>query len=224
MLRFLRLIRVVVIGYRIHELGYKVIPDGLKKRILFYYSVIMEELSDRVVITVIDGIKQELDTSSTHKQIIHDLVDHHREMFSVVLAEILQESLAVELKVYQQQIGDGVGQIVRQAIEDTPQLTQLLRLIPIAGGMIENQIQNIGQQLGENITQGLIEPFTSGSVLQPNTTYQLISEKVSNLNIENQKLEELVESVVNESLESLRKQVKIKQWQLVLEKNDQVKE
>ncbi|MGR3977110.1 preprotein translocase subunit SecA [Acinetobacter sp. 1207_04] len=224
MLRFLRLIRVVVIGYRIHELGYKVIPNGLKKRILFYYSVIMEELSDRVVITVIDGIKQELDTSSTHKQIIHDLVDHHREMFSVVLAEILQESLAVELKVYQQQISDGVGQIVRQAIEDTPQLTQLLRLIPIAGGMIENQIQNIGQQLGENITQGLIEPFTSGSVLQPNTTYQLISEKVSNLNIENQKLEELVESVVNESLESLRKQVKIKQWQLVLEKNDQVKE
>lgn len=224
MLRFLRLIRVVVIGYRVHELGYKVIPDGLKKRILFYYSVIMEELSDRVVITVIDGIKQELDTSSTHKQIIHDLVDHHREMFSVVLAEILQESLAVELKAYQQQIGDGVGQIVRQAIEDTPQLTQLLRLIPIAGGMIENQIQNIGQQLGENITQGLIEPFTSGSVLQPNTTYQLISEKVSNLNIENQKLEELVESVVNESLESLRKQVKIKQWQLVLEKNDQVKE
>ena len=60
--------------------------------------------------------------------------------------------------------------------------------------------------------------------MQPNTTYQLISEKVSNLNIENQKLEELVESVVNESLESLRKQVKIKQWQLVLEKNDQVKE
>ena len=61
-------------------------------------------------------------------------------------------------------------------------------------------------------------------MLQPNMTYQLISEKISNLNIENQKLEELVESVVNESLESLRKQVKIKQWQLVLEKNDQAKE
>lgn len=224
MLRFLRLIRVVVIGYRIHELGYKVIPDGLKKRIIFYYSVIMEELSDRVVITVIDGIKQELDTSSTHKKIIHDLVDHHREMFSKVLAEILQESLAIELKAHQQQIGDGVGQIVRKAILDTPQLTQLLRLIPIAGGMIENQIQNIGQQLGENITQGLIQPFTDGNMLQPNMTYQLISEKISNLNIENQKLEELVESVVNESLESLRKQVKIKQWQLVLEKNDQAKE
>ena len=223
-LRFLRLIRAGIIAYRFHELGYKVVPDGLMRRINFYYRVVMEELSDRVVITVIDGIKHELDTSSSHKKIIHDLVDHHREMFAQVVAEVLQESLAVELKAQQQQISDGVGQIVRQAIEDTPQLTQLLRLIPIAGGMIENQIQNIGQQLGENITQGLIQPLTSGSVLHPNTTYQLISEKLSHLNIENQKLEELVESVVNESLESLRKQVKIKQWQLVLEKNDQAKE
>ncbi len=90
--------------------------------------------------------------------------------------------------------------------------------------MIENQIQNIGQQLGENITQGLVQPFTQGSVQNPNATYQLISTKLSQINIENQHLEELVESVVYESLESLRKQVKVKQWQIELEKNDQVKD
>lgn len=191
---------------------------------LFYYRVLMEELSDRVVITVIDGIKQELDTSSSHKKIIHDLIDHHRDRFAQTLAEVLQESLATELKAQSHVITHNVGQIVRQAIEDTPQLTQLLRMIPIAGSMIENQIQNIGQQLGENITQGLVEPFTEGNLHNPNATYQLISTKLSQLNIENQKLEELVESVVYESLESLRKQVKVKQWQLELEKNDQVKD
>lgn len=220
-LRFLRLIRVGIIAYHFHELGYKVIPDKLMKRILFYYRVIMEELSDRVVVTVIDGIKHELDTSSSHKKIIHDLIDHHRERFAQTLAEILQESLATELKAQSTYITNNVGQIVRQAIEDTPQLTQLLRLIPIAGSMIENQIQNIGQQLGENITQGLVQPFTQGNPQNPNATYQLISTKLSQLNIENQKLEELVESVVYESLESLRKQVKVKQWQIELEKNDQ---
>lgn len=223
-LRFLRLIRAGIIAYHFHELGYKVIPDSIMKHILFYYRVLMEELSDRVVITVIDGIKHELDTSSSHKKIIHDLVDHHRERFAQTLAEILQESLAVELKAQSAQITHNVGQIVRQAIEDTPQLTQLLRLIPIAGSRIENQIQNIGQQLGENITQGLVQPFIQGSVQNPNATYQLISTKLSQINIENQHLEELVESVVYESLESLRKQVKVKQWQIELEKNDQIKD
>lgn len=223
-LRFLRLIRAGIIAYRFHELGYKVVPDAIMKRVLFYYRVVMEEISDRVVATVIDGIKQELDTSSTHKKIIHDLVDHHRELFAVTLAEILQESLATELDAQRNLITQNVGQIVRQAIEDTPKLTQILRLIPIAGGMIENQIQSIGQQLGENITQGLIQPFTEGTAQQPNATYQLISNKLSQLNIENQKLEELVESVVYESLESLKAQVLVKQWQIELEKNDQIKE
>lgn len=56
-------------------------------------------------------------------------------------------------------IAENVGDIVNRAIEDTPELTQLLRLIPIVGSRIEQQIQSIGQRLGENITLGLIEPF-----------------------------------------------------------------
>lgn len=223
-LRFLRLIRAGIIAYRLHELGHKVIPDNIMKKVLFYYRVVMEELSDRVVVSVIDGIKYELDNSSSHKKIIHDLVDHHRDMFAQALAEILQEALATELKAQQRLIADNVGHIVKQAIEDTPQLTQLLRLIPIAGGMIENQIQSIGQRLGENITNGLIDPLTEGTATQPNQIYTLISDKVSHLNIENKALEELVESAVYESLESLRKQVKIKQWQIELEKYDQSKD
>ena len=220
--RFLRLFRAGIIAYRLHELGYKVVPDNLRIKALFYYRVVMEELSDRVVITVIDGIRHELDTSSSHKKIIHDLVDHHRQLFTVTLASMLQESLAVALQQQEPAIKQKVGLIVNQSIEDTPELTQLLRLIPIVGGRIEQQIQSIGQRLGENISAGLIEPFTAGSPQKPNESYQLIAEKVSELNIDNHYLEELVESVVYESLEAIRKQVKVKQWQQMLEEHDQL--
>jgi hypothetical protein len=221
-LRFLRLFRAGIIAYRLHELGYKVVPDNIRIKALFYYSVVMEELSDRVVITVIDGVRQELETSSSHKDIIHDLVDHHRQLFTVALSSILQESLAKTLQAQQPIITQKVGIIVNQAIEDTPELTQLLRLIPIVGGRIEQQIQSIGQRLGENISAGLIEPFTNGSVNQPNENYLFIAEKVSELNIDNKYLEELVESVVFESLAAIRKQVKVKQWQQTLREYDQL--
>lgn len=220
--RFLRLFRAGIIAYRLHELGYKVIPDSIRLKAIFYYRVVMEELSDRVVITVIDGIKHELDTSSSHKKIIHDLVDHHRQLFTVTLSSMLQESLAKALQQQQPIITQKVGHIVNQAIEDTPELTQLLRLIPIVGSRIEQQIQSIGQRLGENITAGLIEPFTAGSFERTNENYLLIAEKVSQLNIDNQYLEELVESVVYESLEAIRKQVKVKQWQQTLNEYDQL--
>lgn len=221
-LRFLRLFRAGIIAYRLHELGYKVVPDNIRIKALFYYSVVMEELSDRVVITVIDGVRQELETSSSHKDIIHELVDHHRQLFTVALSSILQESLAKTLQAQQPIITQKVGIIVNQAIEDTPELTQLLRLIPIVGGRIEQQIQSIGQRLGENISAGLIEPFTNGSVNQPNENYVFIAEKVSELNIDNKYLEELVESVVFESLAAIRKQVKVKQWQQTLREYDQL--
>jgi hypothetical protein len=135
---------------------------------------------------------------------------------------MLQESLAKALQQQQPIITQKVGHIVNQAIEDTPELTQLLRLIPIVGSRIEQQIQSIGQRLGENITAGLIEPFTAGSFERPNENYLLIAEKVSQLNIDNQYLEELVESVVYESLEAIRKQVKVKQWQQTLNEYDQL--
>lgn len=221
-LRFLRLFRAGIIAYRLHELGYKVVPDNIRIKAAFYYSVIMEELSDRVVISVIDGVRQELETSSSHKKIIHDLVDHHRQLFTVALSSLLQESLAKTLQEQQPMITKKVGIIVNKAIEDTPELTQLLRLIPLVGGRIEQQIQSIGQRLGENISIGLIEPFTAGSAHSPNENYQLIAEKVSELNIDNQYLEELVESVVFESLAAIRKQVKIKQWQQTLHEYDQL--
>ena len=221
-LRFLRLFRAGIIAYRLHEIGYKVVPDNIRIKAAFYYSVIMEELSDRVVISVIDGVRQELETSSSHKKIIHDLVDHHRQLFTVALSSLLQESLAKTLQEQQPMITKKVGIIVNKAIEDTPELTQLLRLIPLVGGRIEQQIQSIGQRLGENVSIGLIEPFTAGSAHNPNENYQLIAEKVSELNIDNHYLEELVESVVFESLAAIRKQVKIKQWQQTLHEYDQL--
>ena len=223
-LRFLRLIRAGVIAYRLHEMGYKIIPKKWLNRLNFYYRVIMEELSDRVVITVIDSIKKEIDTSSTHKKIIHDLVNHHREMLSSTITQILQESLASELKFQREFISNNVGHVVVKAIEDTPELTQLLRLVPIVGSRIEQQIQSIGHRLGKNITNGLLHPFTEGSINTPNPHYQLIAEKVSQINIENKALEQLVESVVYESLESLRKQVAVKQWQSEIQQYHEVKE
>lgn len=224
MLRFLRLFHVGIIAYRLHELGYEIIPEAWHKTAKFYYQVVMEELSDRVVITVIDGIRYELDTSSTHKKIIHELVNSHREMFAKTLADLLQENIATELQRQQQDLAQHVGKVVEKAVIDTPELHQLLRLFPIIGGRLEEQIQSIGKRLGENITQGLIEPWAQPQSPASNTPYQQIADKISEIDLNNAQLEQLVESAVYESLAAIRKQVKIKQWQNILIAADQNKQ
>ncbi len=221
-LRFLRLLRAVAIGYNLHTHGYQVIPKAWYRRAEFYYNLVMEELTSRIVLTVLDGIKREISTSTTHKQLIDELVESHRQLLAVALADILQESLGKELQAQRFMIAKNVGQVVNQAIEDTPELTQLLRLIPIVGSRIEQQIQSIGQRLGENITQGLIDPFTQTTSSKENPTFAMISDKISQIQIEhNPHIDKLVESAVFDTIEAIRKQVKVKQWKQFLEEHEQ---
>ena len=223
--RFLRLLRAVAIAYNLHQHGYQVIPKSWYERGAFYYNLVMEELTSRIVLTVLTGVKREIETSTSHHQLIDSLVEHHRQMFAKALTDILQDSLGQELQQQRHLIAHDVGQVVSRAIEDTPELTQLLRLIPIVGGRIEQQIQSIGQRLGENITQGLIEPFTHEKNRENNLTYAMISDRISHIQIEeNPHIHALVESAIFETLEAIRKQVKVKKWQQILEQHDQAKE
>ena len=225
MFRFLRLGRAFAIAYNLHSHGYTVIPQSWYTRGNFYYRLLMEELTSRIVLTLINAVKTELQSSTTHKKYIEDIVNHHRELLASALADVLQESLGKELQVQRHDIAKNVGLVVNKAIEDTPELSQMLRLIPLVGGRIEQQIQSIGQRLGENISQGLLEPFTHSDHARDNATYKLIAEKISQVAIENNpEIDRLVESAVFESLDALREQVKIKQWQQVLAQKQADKE
>lgn len=224
-LRFLRLLRAGVIAYRLHELGYQVVPKNLLRRVKFYYDLVMEELTSRIVLTVIDGVEKELDTSSTHHKLIHELIDHHRDQFSIVLAEVLQQSLATALQQQRHFIAENIGDIVHQSIDDTPELKNILKLMPVVGSLLEQRIQAIGRRLAENITQGILDPLAQHNVVPHQHANPLLSEvsaQISRVPLDSQKIDQLVESIVRESLETARKQVKVKHWQQLLDKSNEV--
>jgi len=212
--RAFRLLRAVAIARKLHQMGYQVIPPRLLRFAQFYYNVILEEISDRIVLNVIDGVERELKGSTTHGHLIRDLIDQHRDQLQAALAELLQHGLAPVLTEHQQQIRHGVGDAVQRAIANTTDLHQLLRLMPVIGGKIEQQVQSIGRQLAENIALELARPFSLPASPQQlaNPLLTQIADQVAALPIDTPKLEALVESLVFESLEMLRKQVAVQQW------------
>ena len=212
--RALRLLRTFVIGYRLYQLGYKIMPDSWLKTGLFYYQVVMEEITDRVVLTVLDGVERELKTHSS-SALVKQLIEQHRPLLNDAIAETLQHSLAEALKEQQQGMMDGVGEIVSKAIADTPELHNILRLFPVVGNRLEQQIQSIGQRLGENITAGLIEPFIQSAHTQlANPALQIAADYVGNIDIDQPALNKLVDSILFESLNTVRAQVRIQHWKV----------
>ena len=219
-LRFLRLLRAGVIAYRLHELGYQVVPKNMVKRGKFYYDLVMEELTSRIVLKVIDGVEKELETSATHHALIHELIDHHRQHFAEVLAQTLQQSLAKALQEQRQFIAENIGDIVHRSIDDTPELKNILKMMPVVGGLLETRIQAIGRRLAENITQGIIDPIAQHNVVPHQYANPLLNEvaqQISQIPLDSKEIDELVESIVIESLNAMRKQVKVKQWQQLID-------
>lgn len=219
--RALRLLRAVAIGYRLHQLGYTVVPQSWIKQGHFYYKVLLEEISDRIVVNVISGIEDELKSSDSHHHLIHDLVNRHRDQFNAALRETLQAGVAPILAKQSQDLQQHIGDAVERALSDLPELHRLLRLLPLVGGQIEQQVLLIGRRIGENLTAELTAPFAAMADTNElsNPALGLVADHLSEIPLDGQALENFVASVVFESLATIKTQVAVKQWQQVAEKD-----
>lgn len=214
-LRALRLLRVGVIGYRLHKLGYKVLPASWLATIKFYYQMIMEEISDRVILTAIDNIRTEISNADGH--LVKNIIDKHRDDIQKVIVEVLQQEATPLLQstpanpaIFAKPLAEQVGIAIQQALTDTPELHRILRLIPIAGSLIESQMHSIGQHIGENLTLSLTTNLTKPQTLT--LMYEEIAKSLVQIDVTSPALEKLVSDIIDDSLTSLTNQVRIQQW------------
>ena len=215
-LRALRLFRAVVIGRRLHQLGYQVLPQPWIRRLKFYIDILLEELSDRVILTTIYNYRQQLTDSAMQKSLIANLVDRNRKDMEAVLLSLLRNELTPQLQKLSGKspsgalIADEVGKAIESGIANTPELHRLLRLIPIAGSLIEAQLQQIGHSVGENVVYALKE-----RLLEPKLIDNImisVAHSISNINTNDAALDTLIANIISDSLTEFETQIKVQQW------------
>lgn len=207
-LRPLRLLRALVIAYRLYLLGYPVLPRSWINKGRFYYELVLEELSDRIVLHVIDGITNELKQNKTHYELVEKIIEKHKPLFIKTLFELLEKNLPTAINQNQAVISQYVSGAVERSLQNTPELQEILHLMPVVGTLLSNRLDAIGARLGENIALELIHPLTQ----VPNPLYAEVAHQVGNLNVHTLELETLVDSIVIEALQVIRDQVSIQQW------------
>ncbi len=214
-LRALRLLRAVVIGYRLYQLGYYVLPKNWIKTGVFYYEMLLEEISDRVILVAIDNIRNEI--SRVDGQLVQSIINNHRAEIEVVIVEVLQQEVTPILldkthknPMFAEPLAEQVGLAIQQSLNNTPELRRLLKMIPIAGSIIESQIMSIGKHLGENLTLSLSKNLTQPETLD--TIYQQVAKGISQVDTSNPALEKLISAIIEDSLGALESQIKIQQW------------
>lgn len=215
-LRALRLFRAVIIGRRLYQLGYQVLPQPWINRIKFYIDLLLEELSDRVILTTIDNFRQQLTDSKTHKSLLKATIERNRDQIEVMLLSLLRQELAPQLQKLVgrtdggELIANEVGQAIQDGLANTPELRRYLRLIPIAGSLIESQLQHIGQNIGANVVYSLNERLLDATRID--ALMITIAHSVANIDLSNAAFDALLASIINDSLDEFEAQIKIQQW------------
>lgn len=215
-LRALRLFRVVIIGRRLYQLGYQVLPQPWIQRIKFYVDLLLEELSDRVILTTIHNYRQQLTDPKTQKSLMESIVERNRDEIEAVVLSLLRTELVPQLQKLSSQseggklIASEVGNAIQDGIANTPELRRYLRLIPIAGSLIESQLQHISHDIGKNTILSLNERLLDAERLD--MLMIAIAQGIAQIDTDNTALDTLIANIIADSLIEFEAQIKVQQW------------
>ena len=214
-LRALRLLRVIVIIRRMHQLGHPVLPHSWIQHAKFYFDVVLEEIADRVILTATNHIRQQMQSDPNNQQLISKIIDKNRDAIVTTVSSFINQNLTTNQQTTQQlsqTLAYQVGMSIQQAIADTPEIHRYIHMIPIAGNMIESHIQTVAQHVGENVVTTLTHRLTQPQVIESIT--KSVTHTLTHTEINFSQIEALIILLAEEGLTAFEQQVKVQQWKL----------
>ncbi len=213
--RFLRFFRVFSMFYRLQRLGIiDVTSTYLYKKFTKYTGVVVEEISDRVVVNVLSGVQDEINKGTpVVDRIITEVIRPKQDILVKWMSEHINDATTQVFMHNQAELKEYVENLVARAVKENKEISRL-KYIPgvgnLAAAAIEHSISDISFNV---ITESVKDMATS----KENKAVIEMTNAVLNAFVTASKkgsLDELVTGIADESIEVVKDQVLIKQWKL----------
>ncbi len=212
-LRFLRILRVISIMYRLHQ--YKIIDitdTGIYRFLNFYYEAFMEELSDRIVAKVLSGVQHEIKLGSPlFEKIQHDILYPRREMLSDWISQRVAEAAKEGYVPNRAALKGYLEDRVDHALKQNQELSRL-KYLPVVGSTIQQTLENAVGDIVANVIQQILEDLASSS-------NHAFIEDIVNVFIRGpdkpdstEARNEALIALIIEIIDAIKGQVKVKRW------------
>lgn len=216
--RFLRILRIFALLYRLQKM--KVLDlrqTYLYSRFQKYRSILVEEVSDRVVLNVISGLQKEVwEGLPVTDRVFHDVLQPYRETLVDWLALRLRKVAAEGHIRYEGKLESYLDEKVSLAVKSNKEVDQL-RQIPVVGSQITRLLETAIQDITFNVINGILSDLGNQDQ-QPilDEFSQIIVDTVleEDSKPENEAINQIIQKITLESLEVVRSQVKIQEWKL----------
>ncbi len=211
--RFLRILRIVSIITRLQKM--KVI-DVRESSFYPYlnniYNIAVEEISDRVVINVLNGVKDEMDDGDdiTHEIVTKVIKPNNEKMVNFALEKVQVITQQI-LQNNQEDIKEYLFDKVNNAVNDNNEM-KMIKAVPGLGGIIRKQLDHAIADITYKVIAGIVDDVANGEDVFTKEINEISIQVLESL--ENDiELENIVKSLSFETIEILKNQVAKKKWQ-----------
>lgn len=221
----LRLLRIVSIVIRLHKKKIiNIFKITIFKRLLKFYNIVIEEISDRVVLNILGGIKSNvtLGMPITH-DVINKIVKPNKERIIDIIVDKVHNVVTTEYNRHKKDIESYITEKSHTAVVGNKELSKL-KLIPVVGNQISATIEHSVSRTVNAVVENVVSDFISddGREYMRNIANEIADCTLEDL--ENQ-MSDVTADIVAETVALIARTTNVKQWKLaeIREKIDRVK-
>lgn len=211
--RFLRILRIVSMTLRLHKLGVINLRNTfLYKQYKKYSEIIVEEISDRVVVNVLSGIQDEVAHGNPiADKMVLEVIMPHKEVLVQWVSHRVSKVTSHQYDMHREELRSYIAQKVSESIRNSQDVGRLQSL-PLVGNVILSTLENSISEITFNVIDAMMNDLSSDA----NST--VISEiadaafEAILLPEEDRRLNAIAEKIVIDAIEVVKGQVKVQQW------------
>lgn len=211
--RSLRLLRIIAMIPKMQRLGLL----DLRKTYVYrtyakYRDIVLEEVSDRVTVRIIEGLQKELRGSrAVSQQIADDVLAPQREALVEAVTHRLQEATAVAYSAHEEDFHEYLNDVIGDAIDRNREISTVAS-IPGIGRPIASLLERAVSDIVFNVVDRLVTDVAAlenDRVLAEVTSISadaLLSPKYD------QRFNRIARSIVLQSLDVIKRHVQVREW------------
>lgn len=213
--RLLRFLRIIVLVARLQRLGViRLQNTGIYRAFRRYYNIVIEEVSDRVVLNVLEEAKKEVRQGNEMvNKILREVLLPNREILLEWISRKIAHTAAHAGQLYQDDLRRYVDNLIRQAMQQSSDVEDLHR-IPVAGQLITQKLERAVADIVFHVIRLGIQDLSSTQNKQVVAELGTVLSDLLLTPEDNQQLRQMAVNIAVQAIDLIKEQVEVKQWKL----------
>ncbi len=213
--RFLRIFRLVSMVLRLHKRG----VIDLRQSYFFkvfdkYRAVLVEEISDRVVVNVLEGVQDELHHGNpVASRILTEVLRPQKQILAEWLSHRIRAVGEHNYEQHSERLREYVNRKVAEAVRNNREVRDIAA-IPLVGGTITGKLEKAVGEITYAVVHAMLLDLKSEESVALISELADVTMEVMMVEEKDSQLNALAMEMAHQSIEIIKDQVKVKQWKL----------